>query len=76
MFCVLCIFCFSDTSLIYQNVVLTLGQMGVELAHIPTTQESILQVFQQSLNSTIVPLELTEKIIDQCGCMVIAGCVS
>ncbi len=50
--------------------------MGVELANIPNTQELILQVFQQSLNASKVPLELTEKIIDQCGCMVIAGCVS
>ncbi|VDD76796.1 unnamed protein product [Mesocestoides corti] len=63
-----------DTDLIYQNVILTLGQMGVELASIPNTQELILQVFQQSLNASRVPLELTEKIIDQCGCMVISGC--
>ncbi|BHF57761.1 Phosphatidylinositol 4-kinase alpha [Sparganum proliferum] len=63
-----------DTSLIYQNVVLTLGQMGVELAAIPHTQELILQVFQQSLNSVDILNEMGEMIIDQCGCMLIAGC--
>ncbi|VDL89608.1 unnamed protein product [Schistocephalus solidus] len=65
-----------DTSLIYQNVVLTLGQMGVELAAIPHAQELILQVFQQSLSSIDILNEMGEMIIDQCGCMLIAGCPS
>uniref|UniRef100_A0A0X3PB50 1-phosphatidylinositol 4-kinase n=1 Tax=Schistocephalus solidus TaxID=70667 RepID=A0A0X3PB50_SCHSO len=64
-----------DTSLIYQNVVLTLGQMGVELAAIPHAQELILQVFQQSLSSIDILNEMGEMIIDQCGCMLIAGCL-
>ncbi|KAL5111912.1 Phosphatidylinositol 4-kinase alpha [Taenia crassiceps] len=63
-----------DTDLIYQNVILTLGWMGVELANIPDTQEQVLQLIQQCLEISSVSLELIEKIIDQCSCMVIAGC--
>ncbi|KAL5966648.1 putative phosphatidylinositol 4-kinase alpha-like protein P2 [Taenia solium] len=63
-----------DTDLIYQNVILTLGWMGVELANIPNTQEQVLQLIQQCLEIPSVSLELIEKIVDQCGCMVIAGC--
>ncbi|VDM16644.1 unnamed protein product [Hydatigera taeniaeformis] len=63
-----------DTDLIYQNVILTLGWMGVELATVPKTQEQVLQLIQQCLEISGVSLELIEKIIDQCSCMVIAGC--
>ncbi|VDL61058.1 unnamed protein product [Hymenolepis diminuta] len=63
-----------DTDLIYQNVILTLGRVGVELANIPNTQEQVLQLIQQCLEIPAVSLELIEKIIDQCACMVIAGC--
>lgn len=65
-----------DTDLIYQNVILTLGRMGIELANVPNAQEQVLQLIQQCLEMPSVSLELTEKIIDQCSCMVIAGCVS
>ncbi|VDN08678.1 unnamed protein product [Dibothriocephalus latus] len=50
--------------------------MGVELADSPHTQELILQVFQQSLSSPDILSEMGEMIIDQCGCMLIAGCPS
>lgn len=70
------IFFSRDTDLIYQNVILTLGRVGVELANIPNTQEQVLQLIQQCLEIPAVSLELIEKIIDQCACMVIAGCVS
>uniref|UniRef100_A0A915EXF0 1-phosphatidylinositol 4-kinase n=1 Tax=Echinococcus canadensis TaxID=519352 RepID=A0A915EXF0_9CEST len=63
-----------DTDLIYQNVILTLGWMGVELANVPNTQDQVLQLIQQCLEISSVSLELTEKITDQCSCMVIAGC--
>lgn len=69
-------FNFRDTDLIYQNVILTLGRVGVELSSIPNTQEQVLQLIQQCLEIPAVSLELIEKIIDQCACMVIAGCVS
>ncbi|KAM7540134.1 hypothetical protein Aperf_G00000023823 [Anoplocephala perfoliata] len=65
-----------DTDLIYQNVILTLGRVGVELASIPNTQEQVLQLIQQCLEIPGVSLELIEKIIDQCAYMVIAGCPS
>ncbi|VDO01586.1 unnamed protein product [Rodentolepis nana] len=65
-----------DTDLIYQNVILTLGRVGIELANVPNTQEQVLQLIQQCLEIPSVSLELIEKIIDQCACMVIGGCVS
>ena len=64
-----------DTTLMYFNTVFTLGNMGVLLKDIGGTQEAVLQFFQQNLQLTNLPSSLGEKIIEQLGNMIIAGCV-
>ncbi|PAA80299.1 hypothetical protein BOX15_Mlig025879g2 [Macrostomum lignano] len=72
-----------DTNLMYVNTILSLGRVAVELRNCiednrgSRTQEAVVQFFQQSLQQVQtqrLPVDLGGTIIDQLGCLIIAGC--
>ncbi|XP_012945848.1 phosphatidylinositol 4-kinase alpha, partial [Aplysia californica] len=63
-----------ESNLISTNTILTLGHLAVVVKEEPKLVESILQIFQQRFCSP--PSQLDVLIVDQMGCMVMAGCSS
>ncbi|XP_059170408.1 phosphatidylinositol 4-kinase alpha-like [Physella acuta] len=63
-----------ESNLISTNTILTLGHLAIEFKEQPQDVKTILQVFQERLCSPPSPLDTL--IVDQLGCMVIAGCSS
>ncbi|GFO06729.1 phosphatidylinositol 4-kinase alpha-like, partial [Plakobranchus ocellatus] len=63
-----------ESNLISTNTILTLGHLAVVLKTDRKLVESILQIFQQRFCSP--PSQLDVLIVDQMGCMVMAGCTS
>ncbi|KAK3796327.1 hypothetical protein RRG08_021349 [Elysia crispata] len=63
-----------ESNLISTNTILTLGHLAVVLKNDKRLVESILQIFQQRFCSP--PSQLDVLIVDQMGCMVMAGCTS
>lgn len=66
--------CFRESTLISLNTILTLGHIAVALKDVPKTIYSVIQIFQQRFCSP--PSQLDTLIVDQLGCIIIAGCVS
>jgi len=60
--------------MILDNTILTLGHVAIRLKETPRTVESVLQIFQQRFCSP--PSAIDVLVVDQLGCMIIAGCVS
>ncbi|XP_013387820.1 phosphatidylinositol 4-kinase alpha-like [Lingula anatina] len=63
-----------DSNVITHNTILLLGHVAVSLKDTPKTAESVLQVFQQRFCNP--PSNFDKLIVDQLGCMIIAGCPS
>ncbi|RUS74514.1 hypothetical protein EGW08_017721 [Elysia chlorotica] len=69
-----CLRLLGESNLISTNTILTLGHLAVVLKNDKRLVESILQIFQQRFCSP--PSQLDVLIVDQMGCMVMAGCTS
>ncbi|XP_052072692.1 phosphatidylinositol 4-kinase alpha-like isoform X2 [Mytilus californianus] len=63
-----------ESNLISTNTILTLGHIAVALKDTPKTSDSVMQIFQQRFCSP--PSSLDKLIVDQMGCMIMAGCTT
>lgn len=66
--------CRKESSFISVSTLLTMGHVAVALKDTPKTVNSALQIFQQRFCNP--PSQLDVLIVDQLGCMIIAGCPS
>ena len=63
-----------ESLLVTVNTIMTLGHVAIAFKSQYRVVEDVLQIFQQRFNKPASNLDIL--IIDQLGCMLIAGCVS
>ena len=63
-----------ESLLVTVNTIIALGHVAIAFKTQPRVVEDVLQIFLQRFNKPASSLDIL--IIDQLGCMLIAGCVS
>lgn len=63
-----------ESTLVTVNTIITLGHVAIAFKHESQVVEDVLQIFQQRFCQPASALD--SLIVDQLGCMLIAGCVS
>ena len=63
-----------ESTLVTVNTIITLGHVAIAFKQHSSIVEDVLQIFQQRFCKPASALDVL--IVDQLGCMLIAGCVS